>query len=241
MRATGSVPNVASCPGSEFGRPYRFDGPDGPETLAYLFAGPEPAHRLPLHVRPRLGEGCRSCSYLADHFDGAAIHLAHRDVTLVAISRAPWPELAAFKRRMGWSFSWVSSFANDFNRDFHVSFTPELLAKGDAAYNFQLGSFPVGEAPGASVFYKEPDGGISTPIRLMPAGSTSWSAPTTSSTWHPRAATRTGSRSPWSGSGTTTGIPCSRQAATHGMVPSFSRPRARRQGVSGSGHRRGSP
>ena len=141
-------------------KPYRFDGPDGPESLADLFAGRSQLIVYHFMFGPGWEQGCKSCSYLADHFDGAAVHLAQRDVTLVAVSRAPWPEIEAFKRRMGWRFKWVSSYANDFNRDYHVSFTSDELAKGEADYNFQLGSFPVDEAPGASVFYKDPAGGI---------------------------------------------------------------------------------
>ena len=95
---------------------------------------PQPAHRLSLHARTGLEEGCPSCSFLSDHFDGATVHLAHRDVTL-CVSRAPLAQIAAFKARMGWRFPWVSSFGNDFNRDFHVSFTKDELDK-TAYYNY---------------------------------------------------------------------------------------------------------
>jgi predicted dithiol-disulfide oxidoreductase (DUF899 family) len=102
---------------------YVFDGPDGKETLAELFGGRSQLIVYHFMLGPGWGEGCKSCSFLADHIDGAVVHLAQRDVTLLAVSRATLPEIDAFKRRMGWRFKWVSSHANDFNRDYHVSFT----------------------------------------------------------------------------------------------------------------------
>jgi predicted dithiol-disulfide oxidoreductase (DUF899 family) len=81
---------------------------------------------------PGWEQGCTSCSFMADHTDGMTIHLAHRDVTFVAISRATLPEIGRFKERMGWKFDWVSSSGNDFNRDFHVSFDPEDRVTGSA-------------------------------------------------------------------------------------------------------------
>src|SRR5258705_2228228 len=87
-------------------------------------------------------------------------HLAHRDVTLLAISRAPLPQIEAFKKRMGWRFKWVSSYENDFNHDYHVSFTKEELAKGKVYYNYDMTAFPSEEGPGASVFYKDGTGGV---------------------------------------------------------------------------------
>ena len=109
---------------------------------------------------PDWGEGCPSCSYLADHFDGAALHLAHRDVTLTAVSRAPLPEIEAYKKRMGWKFKWVSSYGNDFNHDFHVSFTPEEKARGKVEYNYAMTEFPSEEAPGLSAFIKTDNGQV---------------------------------------------------------------------------------
>ena len=94
---------------------YVFDGPEGKETLADLFAGRSQLVVYHFMFGPGWKEGCPSCSFLADGFDGAAVHLAHRDVTFLAISRATLPEIEAFKKRMGWRFKWVSSFANDFN------------------------------------------------------------------------------------------------------------------------------
>ncbi len=137
---------------------YVFDGPRGKETLAQLFDGRSQLLVYHFMFGPDWEEGCKSCSLLADHFDGAAVHLAHRDVTLLAVSRAPLPQIDAFKRRMGWRFKWVSSFGNDFNRDYHVSFSKEEMDKGRVYYNYANGEFPSEEAPGASVFYKDADG-----------------------------------------------------------------------------------
>src|SRR5580692_8703993 len=102
-------------------------------------------------LAPGWTEGCKSCSYLADHFDGMTIHLANRDVTLAVVSRAPIAEIEAFKKRMGWRFHWVSAFNSDFNYDYHVSFTPEERAKGKVDCNYELAEFPSEEGPGLSV------------------------------------------------------------------------------------------
>ena len=106
---------------------YVFDGPDGKETLAELFAGRSQLLVYHFMFHPSWSEGCKSCSFWADNFNGVVTHLNHRDVTLVAISKAPLAQLEAFKKRMGWSFKWVSSFSTDFNRDYQVSFTPEEI------------------------------------------------------------------------------------------------------------------
>jgi predicted dithiol-disulfide oxidoreductase (DUF899 family) len=138
---------------------YVFDGPDGKTTLAELFEGR--SQLVVYHFMfPRNGEGpCRSCSFWADSFNGIGIHLNHRDVTMVAISRAPSEELEAFKRRMGWNFKWFSSGNNDFNYDYHVSFTPEAL-KGQVEYNYAKQETDTTEWPGVSVFYKDSKGNI---------------------------------------------------------------------------------
>ena len=139
---------------------YVFDAPDGKVSLAGLFGGRSQLVVYHFMFGPGWPEGCPSCSFLSDHFDGAAMHLAQRDVTLLAVSRAPLDEIEAFKNRMGWRFIWVSSFGSDFNRDFHVSFTPEEMASGKVDYNYRQGEFPSGEAPGVSVFFKNPAGEI---------------------------------------------------------------------------------
>jgi predicted dithiol-disulfide oxidoreductase (DUF899 family) len=139
---------------------YVFDGPSGKVTLADLFDARSQLFIYHFMFGPGWKEGCPSCSFIADQFDAFTLHLAHRDVTLAAVSRAPLPQIEAFKKRMGWNFRWVSSFENDFNRDFHVSFTKEELASGKVYYNYSTGEFPAEEAPGASVFHKDAAGNL---------------------------------------------------------------------------------
>src|SRR5271168_2437939 len=137
---------------------YVFEGPNAKETLADLFAGRGQLIVYHFMFGPGWEAGCPSCSYISDHFDGMTVHLANRDTTFVAISRAPIAEIEAFKKRMGWKFKWVSSFGSDFNYDFHVSFSKDELAKGEVYYNYAATQFPSEEAPGASVFYKDASG-----------------------------------------------------------------------------------
>ena len=109
---------------------------------------------------PTWEAGCKHCSFWADGYDGMVSHLGARDVSLVAVSKAPLAKLVAFKRRMGWSFPWVSSSGSDFNRDFFVSFTQEEIASGKLVYNFATQPFAIEEAPGVSVFSRAPDGTV---------------------------------------------------------------------------------
>ncbi|MGA7220870.1 MAG: thioredoxin family protein [Candidatus Sulfotelmatobacter sp.] len=139
---------------------YVFDRPNGKVTLAELFGGRSQLIVYHFMFGPGWEAGCPSCSYLADHFGGSLVHLANRDVTLAVVSRAPIEQIEAFKKRMGWQFRWVSSFANDFNRDYHVSFTKEGMQNGKVEYNYEMIEFPSEEAPGASVFYKNEAGEI---------------------------------------------------------------------------------
>jgi predicted dithiol-disulfide oxidoreductase (DUF899 family) len=139
---------------------YEFDGPNGRETLADLFDGRSQLVIRHFMLGPGWEEGCIGCSFSADHLDGALVHLEHHDVTVVVVSRAPFAEIEAFRRRMGWRFKWLSSFGSDFNYDFHVSFTPEQLAAGKVEYNYGLTDRVGEEMPGTSVFYKDPDGQI---------------------------------------------------------------------------------
>ncbi len=139
---------------------YFFEGPKGKETLADLFDGRSQLIIYHFMFGPDWEEGCKSCSYLADHFDGANWHLPQRDVTFVVISRAPLSKLEAYKKRMGWRFKWVSSHGNDFNFDYHVSFTKEDEQKNKAHYNYTVGEFINDEMPGLSVFYKNKDGDV---------------------------------------------------------------------------------
>ena len=139
---------------------YVFDSPQGKETLADLFGGKSQLIVYHFMLGPGWAQGCPSCSFLADHFDGAVIHLAQRDVSLVVVSRAPLAEIQAYKKRMGWKFKWVSSYGSDFNRDFHVSFTPEEKARGKVEYNYTMTEFPSEEAPGLSAFARNERGEI---------------------------------------------------------------------------------
>jgi predicted dithiol-disulfide oxidoreductase (DUF899 family) len=134
---------------------YVFEGPAGKESLADLFAGKSQLVVYHFMFHPSWAEGCPSCSFWADNFQGIIVHLAHRDVTLVAVSKARLEQIEAFKRRMGWNFKWLSSFDNDFNRDYLVSFTPEEMQRKKMFYNYRSTSFPREEAPGISVFHKD--------------------------------------------------------------------------------------
>lgn len=139
---------------------YVFDTPEGPRTLAELFEGRRQLLVQHFMFAPGWEEGCKSCSYMADHNDGANVHLAQRDVTLLAVSRAPLADIERFRRRMGWQFKWVSSHGSDFNHDFGVSFTPQEMASGKVDYNYGIQPFPHEEAPGISVFYKDDAGDV---------------------------------------------------------------------------------
>lgn len=139
---------------------YVFDGPRGKETLSDLFGGRSQLMIYHFMFGPGWKEGCPSCSFLADTFDGAVVHLAHRDVTFLAISRAKLPEIEAFEKRMGWQFKWVSSFGSDFNHDYQASFSPQDIVVGKVYYNYEMTEFPSEEGPGASVFYKNDAGEI---------------------------------------------------------------------------------
>jgi predicted dithiol-disulfide oxidoreductase (DUF899 family) len=139
---------------------YFFEGPRGRRSLAGLFEG-----RSQLIIRhfmfgPGWGEGCVGCSYASDHVDGALVHLGQRDVSYVAVSRAPWNEIEPFQHRMGWRFPWVSSFGSDFNYDFQVSFTPEQASQGKVNYNFETQDYLSPEMSGLSVFYHSRSGQI---------------------------------------------------------------------------------
>ncbi len=139
---------------------YVFDTPQGKRTLAELFDGRSQLLVYHFMLGPGWEEGCKCCSYLADHFDGARIHLAHRDVTFLVVSRAPLPQIEAFRKRMGWRFPWASSYGGDFNFDYHVSFTKDEMAEGQVYYNYGRQPFGSQEAPGASVFYKDGNGDV---------------------------------------------------------------------------------
>jgi predicted dithiol-disulfide oxidoreductase (DUF899 family) len=139
---------------------YAFDGPDGERTLSDLFEGRSQLILSHFMFGPGWTEGCVGCSFRSDHVDGALAHLEHHDVSFVTISRAPFAELQAFQRRMGWRFRWYSSYNSDFNYDYHVSFTPEQLAAGKIDYNYGSAEFLSEEFSGISVFYKDDAGDV---------------------------------------------------------------------------------
>ena len=139
---------------------YIFTGPDGKQTLPELFDGRSQLIVYHFMFDPSWDAGCQNCSFWADNFNGIITHLNHHDVTMIVVSRAPYSKLAAYKKRMGWDFKWVSSSHTDFNFDYHVSFKPEELAKKKAFYNFKIQDPWVSEREGASVFYKDPTGNV---------------------------------------------------------------------------------
>jgi predicted dithiol-disulfide oxidoreductase (DUF899 family) len=149
-----------ALPWEKVDKEYVFESPTGKQTLADLFDGRSQLIVYHFMYGPDWNEGCPSCSFWADNFNGIDIHLRHRDITMVAVSRAPLKTLDAYKKRMGWSFKWVSSLDTDFNFDFHVSFTPEEMEKGEMNYNYETRKFPSEEGPGISVFCKNEQGDV---------------------------------------------------------------------------------
>jgi predicted dithiol-disulfide oxidoreductase (DUF899 family) len=141
-------------------KPYVFEGPDGKETLPDLFANRTQLVVYHFMFGPDWNEGCKHCSFWADNFNPVGVHLNHRDVTFVAISRAPLAKIERFRQRMGWSFKWVSSGQNDFNYDYRVSFTPEQLKSGAVDYNYEISDMDMAEREGVSVFYKDAQGAV---------------------------------------------------------------------------------
>jgi predicted dithiol-disulfide oxidoreductase (DUF899 family) len=139
---------------------YVFDTPTGKETLTQLFAGRSQLAVYQFMFGPEWEVGCPHCSFWADNFNGIDIHLVHRDVTLVAVSHAPLAKLESFKKRMGWSFKWVSAGENGFNYDYFVSFTPEQVARDEIYQNYRTEKKTLSECAGMSAFYKRPAGEI---------------------------------------------------------------------------------
>lgn len=139
---------------------YVFDTPQGPRALADLFDGRRQLVVQHFMLGPGWKQGCPSCSFMADHTDGALVHLRQRDVTFVAVSRGTLAEIERFRQRMGWQFPWVSSNGNDFNFDFNVSFRKEEIARGEVYYNYRMQSGMGEEMPGISVFYKDDAGEV---------------------------------------------------------------------------------
>jgi predicted dithiol-disulfide oxidoreductase (DUF899 family) len=149
-----------ALPWVEVDKEYLFEGPDGKETLAELFGGRSQLIVYHFMLGANWEEGCKSCSFWADNFQGIDVHLAARDVTLLAVSSAPLARIAKFKTRMGWTHKWVSSAGCDFNHDYQVTFTPEELARGEVCYNYRMIRLSGTEQPGISVFYRDADGTV---------------------------------------------------------------------------------
>ena len=141
-------------------QPYAFASPAGRVSLADLFEGRSQLLVYHFMLAPGWEEGCRGCSYVSDHFDGALPHLNARDVSFTAVSSAPLAEIERFKARMGWKFAWVSSHGTSFNRDFRVSFTEQEVAAGKADYNFGVSDIGMEEMPGLSAFARGADGAV---------------------------------------------------------------------------------
>lgn len=139
---------------------YIFEGPNGRQTLSELFDGRSQLIVYHFMFDPSWEAGCLHCSFWADNFNGIIVHLSQRDVTMIAVSRASYSKLAAYQKRMGWDFKWVSSCDTDFNFDFHVSFIPEVLAEKEAFYNFIAQDPHSSEREGVSVFYKDRAGRV---------------------------------------------------------------------------------
>lgn len=139
---------------------YTFDGPAGKTTLADLFDGRSQLIVYHFMFHPDWSQGCKSCSLLADHFNPAIIHMNHRDISMAVVSRAPIDRILAFRERMGWTFEWVSSCHNDFNRDYGVSFSEQEMKSGLPLYNYDSTQVPIRELPGLSVFCKDQGGDI---------------------------------------------------------------------------------
>jgi predicted dithiol-disulfide oxidoreductase (DUF899 family) len=148
-----------ALPWEKVEKPYAFDGPGGRRSLADLFGTRSQLVVYHFMFSPEWDEGCKSCSFWADNFNGVGIHLAHRDVSFAAVSRAPLAKIEAFRKRMGWSFPWFSSFGSDFNHDFGVSFTPDALQGGTAVYNY-TGAPGMADREGVSVFYRDAGGAV---------------------------------------------------------------------------------
>ena len=137
---------------------YVFEGEHGPETFASLFGNHSQLIVYHFMFAPEWEAGCKSCSFWADSFNGTIAHLAQRDVAFVAVSRAPYPKLTAFARRLGWQFKWVSSADSEFNYDYRVSFRAGDVKDGNARYNDAPYAGSMTDLPGLSVFAKDADG-----------------------------------------------------------------------------------
>lgn len=151
---------VRDLPWVKVDKSYSFDAPTGKKSLADLFG--ERSQLVVYHFMfdPTWSQGCMSCSFVADHYANLVLHLAHRDISFVTVSKAPLQKLDAFRKRMGWNFPWVSAEHTDFSRDFGVSFTDQEILGGTTVYNYVKSPLPMRELPGLSVFVKSAQGEI---------------------------------------------------------------------------------
>jgi predicted dithiol-disulfide oxidoreductase (DUF899 family) len=161
LRAHDEIANARrELPWVKVEKNYLFEGPDGKETFGDLFAGRSQLIVKHFMMGPGWDNGCLGCSFGADQLSGSVVHLINHDVMVIAVSRAPYAEIAAYHKRMGWPFKWVSSHGNDFNFDYNVSFTEADRARGKAFYNFAEQDYMSDEMPGYSVFAKDEQGDI---------------------------------------------------------------------------------
>jgi predicted dithiol-disulfide oxidoreductase (DUF899 family) len=139
---------------------YAFDTPDGRKTLADLFDGRSQLAIYHFMLAPGSTHICDGCGFMADHADAARLHFEHADLSFAAVSRAPLVQIEQVKKRMGWRFTWVSSFGSDFNYDYGVSFTDEQIDKGETGYNYGTTPYANPDLPGTSIFAKDEAGQV---------------------------------------------------------------------------------
>jgi predicted dithiol-disulfide oxidoreductase (DUF899 family) len=151
---------VRALPWVRVDKPYTFDTPKGKKSLADLFGDKSQLIVYHFMFDPTWSQGCKSCSFIADHYNGIVVHLAHRDISFVTVSKAPTEKIEEFRARMSWTFPWVSGANTDFGRDFGVSFTDQELAAGNTVYNYTGKPYPIRELPGLSVFARDVSGDI---------------------------------------------------------------------------------
>lgn len=151
---------VRDLPWVRVEKSYTFDSPSGKKSLADLFGARSQLIVYHFMFDPTWSQGCMGCSFLADNYNGIVVHLAHRDISFVTVSKAPPDKLEAFRKRMGWSFPWVSAANTDFSHDYNVSFTDQEILAGEGQYNYSEKPGPMRELPGVSVFFKNPRGEI---------------------------------------------------------------------------------
>jgi predicted dithiol-disulfide oxidoreductase (DUF899 family) len=154
------VSKVRDLPWVKVDKAYTFEGPCGEFSLADLFKDKSQLIVYHFMFDPTWSQGCKSCSFIADHYNGIVTHLGHRDISFVTASKAPIEKIEPFRTRMGWSFPWVSFGDTDFGRDFGVSFTDQELSGDKAVYNFTAKPYPIRELPGLSVFTKDANGDV---------------------------------------------------------------------------------